>query len=348
MAGSTREITNDETDALLSHVLSLRRDFINHLLRGKVPFSGRRKAELRGQLKQALEEGLLTVEDVLRFLAENEPAGKQHVFLYRVGRQINEAWLDSDSVRQAIEGTEHGELLDAELPVAMPEALTLSSIRLAGQEVEITAVEARRYTEHLEDLDRPEELDDGTEVEWRAYAQRVGRSTARLRWHLGTRTAELHITQATERGAVRNYYDEVAERFAQQVSPFLDFSGFQPINMHKVLHELGRLEQSGNPITRSRESSFESPGGSHVRARSSSRSTSVYGEQVVRQALGPVDTPTSGQGGNLYWLKDAAGDGSLQEDLHTVVVASDSRIHFMRPSSIEAIAYVLGQVRSLS
>jgi hypothetical protein len=342
------KITNEETEALLSHVLSLRRDFINHLLRGKVPFSGRRKAELRGQLKHALEEGLVTVEDVLAFLAENEPAGKQHVFLYRVDRRTNEAWRDTDSMRQSIEDAERGDLLDAELPVAMPEALTLSSVRLSGEAVEITAVEARRYTEHLEDLDRPDKLDDGTQVEWRAYAQRVGRSTARLHWDLGSRTAELHITQATERGTVRNYYDEVAERFAQEVGAFLDFSAFRPINMHKVLHELGRLEQGGNPITRSRESSFESPGGSHVRARSPSRSASVYGEQVVRQALGPVDTPSSGQGGNLYWLKDAASNGSLDEDLHTVIVASDSRVHFMRPSSIEAIAYVLGQVRSLS
>jgi hypothetical protein len=341
-------ISAEETEALLSHVLSLRRDFINDLLRGNVPFTGRKKGELRGQLKLALKEGALNVEDVLRFLADREPAGKQHVFMYRAKASINDEWRGTEAVRQAIKEAGFGELLDAELPVAMPEELTLSSIVVEENEVEIVAVEARRYTEHVEELDEFGEADDGTEIEWRAFAHRVARSTVRLRWNLATRTAELHITQATEKGTVRNYYDEVVQRFSQQVEPFLDFDNFQPLNMHKVLHALASLEQGADPLTRSREASFESPGGSHVRARSPSRTASVYQEQVVRQALDPVDTPTSGQGGNLYWLQDAAQDGVLDDDLHTVIIAHDARVHFMRPSSVEAIAYVLKQVRSLS
>jgi hypothetical protein len=341
-------ISAEETEALLSHVLSLRRDFINDLLRGNVPFTGRKKGELRGQLKLALKEGALSVEDVLKFLADREPAGKQHVFMYRAKASINNEWRGTESARQAIQRAGFGELLDAELPVAMPEELTLSSIVVEENEVEIVAVEARRYTEHVEELDEVGEADDGTEIEWRAFAHRVARSTVRLRWNLATRAAELHITQATEKGTVRNYYDEVVRRFSQQVEPFLDFANFQPLNMHKVLHALASLEQGANPLTRSRETSFESPGGSHVSARSPSRAASVYQEQVVRQALHPVDTPTSGQGGNLYWLQRAAQDGALDDDLHTVIIAHDARVHFMRPSSVEAIAYVLGQVRSLS
>src|SRR5882724_3094251 len=147
MAGSL-EITGEETDALLSHVLSLRRDFIDDLLRDRVAFSGRRKAELRGQLKRGLEEGSLTVEDILAFLVEREPAGKQHVFLYRVKREANEAWRDTEAIQETIRAAGQEEILEAELPVAMPESLTLSSVRLSGDEVEITAVEARHYTEH--------------------------------------------------------------------------------------------------------------------------------------------------------------------------------------------------------
>lgn len=343
-----RNISAEETQALLSHVLSLRQDFINDLLRGKVPFAGRKKAELRGQLKQGLEEGALSVEDVLRFLEEREPAGKQHVFLYRAKGSLNDEWRSTEAVRQAIKEAGYEELLDAELPVAMPERLALSSIVVDEDKVEIIAVEARRYTEHVEDLDQFGEDDEGTEIEWRAFAHRVARSTVRLRWDLSTRGVELHITQATEKGTVRDYYDEVVQRFSEQIGPFLDFANFQPIDMHKVLHELASLEQGPNPLTRSRETSFESPGGSNVRARSSSHAASVYQEHVVRQALNPVDTPTSGQGGNLYWLQAATQGGALDDDLHTVIIAHDSRIHFMRPSSVEAIAYVLGQVRSFS
>lgn len=342
-SGSTAE----ERDALLSHILSLRRDFIEELLRDRVPFSGRRKPELRTQLLKAIDEGLLTIEEILEFLEAREPAGKQHVFFYRVPREVNDAWRDTAAVRAAVEAAGSGSLLDATLPVIVPETLTLSSIRLSGDEVEITAVEARRYSEHLEELDREETTPDGTDIEWRAFAHRVARSTVRLRWHLGTRTAELHISQATERGTARDYYDEVADRFAQEVSPFLDTSGFMKIDLRKVLYKLGQLEQSGTALTRSRESDFEAPGGSRVRARSPSSDASVYSEPVIRNALGPVDTPISGQGGSLYWLAGAAGS-ALDDDLHTVIVAADARIHFMRPSSVEAIAYVLAQVRSLS
>ena len=85
-----------------------------------------------------------------------------------------------------------------------------------------------------------------------------------------------------------------------------------------------------------------------MRARSPSRTASVYEEQVVRQAIDQVDTPTSGQGGNLYWLQASAQSGVLEDDLHTVIIGNDARVHFMRPSSVEAIAYVLRHVRSLS
>src|SRR5215213_5195355 len=74
-----------------------------------------------------------------------------------------------------------------------------------------------------------------------------------------------------------------------------------------------------------------------LRIQRASRPTGSRGRRYTDQRTGR----------NLYWLHTAGG-GALDEDLHTVIVAADSRVHFMRPSSIDAIAYVLAEIRRLS
>jgi hypothetical protein len=73
-----------EIDELVSHVLALRKDFVQDLLRSSdVPFSGLHKAELRVRLREAIDEGTIDPADVAGFLDDVEPGGKQHVFMLR-------------------------------------------------------------------------------------------------------------------------------------------------------------------------------------------------------------------------------------------------------------------------
>jgi hypothetical protein len=345
---STDTFTEAELDELVSHVLALRKDYVQRLLKDHgVHFSGLRKPELRERLRDALHEQEISAYEVAQFLDEVEPGGKQHVFLMRARKALNDHWQDPAAVRRRLRArADVRAALDAPVPLLMPPELELSRIRLEDDLVEVIAIEARRYTERAEVYDEETTSEDGLKVELRGYIERVARSTVVLRWNTATRHAALHITQASGGNLGRDHYREVRERFSQTVAPWLDFAQFKDINLRPVVHELHRREQAAHPITRSRRGRFEMADGAEMEAISASTGVSIFGDERLKAAIGQVDDPASSQSGNLYWLP--GGDGNiLKSELHLSIQAFDSRLYFMVPSSPQEVEYVIGQIRSL-
>ena len=60
----------------------------------------------------------------------------------------------------------------------------------------------------------------------------------------------------------------------------------------------------------------------------------------------------TGRIGNFFWLPRTgptpANNPIVTRDLHVVVLAGDSRVHFMVPSTQESITYVVQRLRALS
>jgi hypothetical protein len=339
---------DSEIDELVSHVMALRMDFIQDLLRAeRISFTGLRKGELRERLRGALADGRLTVEQIVSFLDGVEPGGKQHVFLLRPSPAVNDAWRDADRARARLHRRRQVKaILDATLPLLMPDELTLSRILIAERAVEITGVEARTYFERDEALDQQTVTDDGLPVELRAHVRHVARSRVTLRWNTATRHAALHITQATGRGLERDHYRKVLERFAAAVAPWLDLSTFHGVDLHRVIHQLhDRERRRSNALTVSRRGRWEMLDGSEMEAVSASMGASLFHDARLTAAIDQVADSASGQSGNLYWL--ARRGTPLSEDLHVTIVASDSRVHFMRPSARESVEHVIEQIRTL-
>ncbi len=338
-----------EMDELVSHVMALRKDFIQDLLRQRgIAQSGLSKRALRDQVRDAISGGQLTVEQVVAFLDREEPGGKQHVFLMRPTTKYNSSFKDLAKTRQSLARTNDvKELLEADVPLLMPEDLQLSSVRLEGDLIEITAVEARRYTERDLAYDREEMSEEGLPVYLRAYVERVARSSVTLRWDVKKRLATLHITQATGRGLERDHYRHVRKRFADGVSPWLDFDEFKDQDLHKAVHELHRREQTKTKaLTRSRYGLWLTPGGGELAATSPSKKASVFAESEMTRAVGAVSPKSSGVvSGNFYWLPGSKTP--VDQDLHLKVFASEARINFMVPSSADAVAHVISEIRGL-
>jgi hypothetical protein len=338
-----------QIEELVSHVVGLRMDYIQQLLKGvKVSYSGRRKGELRDRVRAAIVDGKLSVQAVVAYLDKVEPGGKQHVFVLRPKKQLNDAWKDTTAVtRKLRRSIKTKGLLGAPPPVLMPEEFQLSSIKVNDDLVEIAGVEARRYTERDEAYDDETTTAEGLPVQLRAYVERVARSSVRLRWHTNTRHAALHITQATGRGVDRDHYRNLADRFGDAVSSFLDFTEFKDADLHKVIHILGDKERAKTGAwTMSRRGTWDTIDGAELVATSPGTNVSVYDDPKLAAAIGQVATIDTGQAGNLFWLP--GGNGSpLTERLHVTIVASDSRVHFMVPSSPRIVEYVIGQIRSI-
>jgi hypothetical protein len=329
-----------EIDELVSHVLALRKDFIQDLFRSEgVPFTGLRKLQLRERLREAIADGTIDIADVVGFLEEVEPGGKQHVFLVRAPTALNADWKDPQAVRRRLQARPSLRgLLDAPTPLLMPAELELSRIRIEQGHVEILAVEARRYFERDESYDKRATSEEGLPVQLRAYVQRVARSTVVLRWNTATRHAALHITQASGRGLERDHYRNVAARFAQTVTPWLDFSEFTRVDLAKVLHELHRRERTGQgALTKSRRGRWETKDGSELEAIGASADASFFADQQLTAAVGQVETPASGQSGNLFWLPDDTGP--MTDKLHLMILAfRSSRGRWRASSSVDRAA----------
>lgn len=263
------QFSDAQIGELVSHLIALRTDLINELLRRKkVPFSGLNKSELRSRVLEALNDGRLTVASITYYLDEVEPGGKQHVYLMRPRADYNRDWRDHAAVRRRLlRRADARDLIDATTPVLMPQELTLASVSFAGDEIIIRAVEARYYTHRDKQYDEAAESVEGFDIELRAYVRRVARSLVTLRWNTRTRHAALHITQATGVGLDRDHYTKVRRRFAQEVMPWLDVGQFRDFSLGRVLNEIRTREQTGvGALTRSRRGLWETPNGSEIEA----------------------------------------------------------------------------------
>lgn len=182
-------------------------------------------------------------------------------------------------------------------------------------------------------------------MELHAHVQHVARSVVLLRWDTTTRHAALHVTQASGRGLPRGYYADVRQRFADAVEPWLDLSQFRDLNLRRAVSELHRRERDGQALTRSPRGRWETSDGGEMEAVSASSSSSLYADERLKRAVGEVEDEASSQSGSFYWLPGAGSP--LTDELHIAILAFESRVNFMVPSSAEVVEHVLAKIRSL-
>jgi hypothetical protein len=337
-----------EQQALLTFLLALRLDRVREFLgRHGLPRYGNR-GDLRERLEENLDDGTITIVDLVDYLDEVEPWSKQHVFLYEGGEGLVEGWRDRDQLRARLGEAGAGELLDARLPLVLPEELTLSAITVEEERfVTIAAVERREYREREPSRDRVEVDAAGRVVELIAYVHDVTRGLLTFRWDLLTNTAALHITQGG-----RGYdYDDAEQRFAQLVQPFLSFDRFTHADLRRVIRRLHELAEAGTPEARPHRLGYRSRGGRSIDAASPTYRDSVTGETPIDNALSAIAAASTGRLGNFYWLAGDSPDGTvnpLPVDLHLILMADESRVNFMLPSSRDVVTYVLQRIRALT
>jgi len=120
---------------------------VRDFLRNKgLPISGN-KSELHERIETGLEDGDITDEDLVNVLDGVLPWWKFHAYLYRGPRTVPDEWLTEDAVREHLAAHDLEELMDASIPLFLPDDLTLSSIEyVENRLVRIIAVQRREYT----------------------------------------------------------------------------------------------------------------------------------------------------------------------------------------------------------
>jgi hypothetical protein len=357
---STPADPRSESELLIDVLLGLRVDRVREFMdQVGLPRSGT-KADLRGRAEAGLLDGTFSINNLVDFLDQVEPWGRQHVLLLDAEPSAATGWRQEAAIRRRLTEAGVETLLERRRRERLPEALTLSSIAVDGDLVDVMAVERREYDERAPELDErvpvfPESVgtDDGQPVSqlitYKAYKHVVTRGLITLRWNVATRAAALHISE----GFGRYDYDDALTRFGIVVSGFLDIGRFAHKDLGKAIRTLHAAERAGSGEVRSHRVGYGTRGGRTVEATSPSTNISVVGEQVVDDALEDVAGVSTGRIGNFFWLPGVGprpGQNPLTErrGLHVVLIAAAGRVHFMVPSNEESVTHVLQRIRALS
>ncbi|MCD6406647.1 SAP domain-containing protein [Candidatus Aerophobetes bacterium] len=327
--------------------MELRGDIIREFLRERNLTRSGTKPELRQRIEQHIEEGKLTYTELVNFIDRFAPLGKQHVYLYDGPENEVSQWRDEKYVREIIENNGLIELLISELPLILPQELTISTIEYhSSSEFKIYAVQKREGYERKPEYDTTTTRDN-REILLKAYEHIVTRLVVIFRWNLVANTATLQISQLPS----SQKYEDVEIQFSQLVENWLNFSAFEKVSLRRTINKLFELERDGSPEARSHNFSFLSPGGRKVDARSPTPDDSVFGEELIDNAMNYVEKNGVGNLGNFYWLPNYVNPNNnnpLTSEVHTIIVGKHNRINFTTNNRQEDIEYVLSRVRILS
>jgi len=339
--------SQEECEMVVQYLMALKSDLIREFLTNHKFDSSGTKPELRDRIETCLKDEKLKYEDIVNFIDTVAPCGKQHIILYEGSESLVKQWKKDEHINKTLKKNGLAKYLNARLPLILPEVLTISSITYKpGQELKISAVERREYTERVEEYDKEDKTTDGGEIELRAYLLQVSRGVIIFTWDLVANTATIQISQLPGSSG----YEEKEGKFAGLINSFLDIMQFEKIDLRRAITKLNELEEAGKPEARSHGIGYKSPGGRMFTVQSPTCHDSTLGESGLDRPLCDIRAKTIGHIGNFYWLEASAcpvDHNPLQEDVHTIIIGDKSRINFTTPNKAEEINYVLSRVREL-
>ena len=232
----------------------------------------------------------------MQFLDQVISWGKQHVFLYRGPRSSIANWKKADWLAKLLKKHRFGKCLNANLSLALPTAMAISSIFHDGRRLRITAIKKREWWERDPDYDEAKVTEDGEDLALRAYVHRVTRGLVALEWDLIANTAVLQVSQLPN--GFR--YEEVAKEFFGLVAKWLDDKLFSIIDLRPAIKKLHELEENGAGETRSHGITYRTLEGRRFEGRSASPTDPLLGEVEIDTAMGAVRSSGVGHLGNFY------------------------------------------------
>jgi len=305
------------------------------------------KEQIRERIEETLGEGTLSLSQIVQFLDEVVPWGKQHVYLYKGPQSSIANWRKPEWLVKLLKKHHLGKYLNASLPLALPEKMKMSSILHDGNWVRITAIKRRDWWERNPEYDDTTVTDEGDDVELRAFIHRVTRSLVAFEWDLIANVAFLQISQLP----TGFRYEEVAEEFFEMIGGWLDINRFSIVDLRPAIKNLHELEEAGTGETRSHGINYRTLQGRRFEGKSASPADPLLGEAVIDAALGAVRNSGVGHLGNFYWLPGPTANPTsnpLDAEMHVIIVGQHNRINFPTPNVKQTVRYVLSRIRSHS
>lgn len=308
-----------------------------------LPPSLSKNADVTDRIQTSLKADDFGYDEVLSYLDEVVPWGKQHVFLFKgPSASIKKTWKDVKWIKNHLKNNspEFAELVGAPIQVGLPDAMTPVAVDVSSKRIHLKFVQRRELIQRDSTYNKPNgKTPAGEVVEYRAYVHRVVRNHVVFEWNTVNNTAMLRITQLP--GRMR--YANVRKEFNQLVAPILTMSQFKTLDLRKAVFSLNELEKTGNGITRAHGVDIHLLSGRTISAKSDDSAMSVFGVASLDNAYDSMAQSGTTDHGNLYWLPMPGNP--LSDDLRVELVGKKDRVNFTSPSNEAIVRHVLSDIR---
>jgi hypothetical protein len=344
-------LTSDQQALLLSQLAALNigqvREFMNrHGVAGKEG----KKAEVLARSEAALRRrGKPTWDELMLYLDEVEPYGRQHAYLYKPKPDFKK-WSSGGYVENELAKHKLGTFLGRHTALAAPANVTLASISLDEENgiFSVHAITKRTHLRRREDLDSQvsaSALPDPNTVA-QVYEEVSVRSWVRLRCDANTGACSVHVAQLERKGD----YEAVVQEFLNLISTWFPVGQLEPINLAKAiasLHEDYEANSNTSEV-RVQGAQFDTVRGRHAAISSARARQGVLGESPqLDGAITAMRKSGPAAAGNFYFRETGSANSAnpIDKDLHVTCVVKDSRINFRRPTEPDEFNWVLERIR---
>lgn len=150
--------SNGAQRLLLRQLGSMVADKVRDLMRSNsITGLSNNKPVLIEKVQAALRDGEISWHTLIAFLDANEPNGKQRVQMLKAPTTAS-AQYSASTLKAALEAHGSGGVWGAEIAVAAPEELELSSVKVSGTKLVIVAIGRRTYRERVRELEATVDL----------------------------------------------------------------------------------------------------------------------------------------------------------------------------------------------
>jgi hypothetical protein len=346
---SNLDIDLNDQDFVIASLTQFTNRLIRRLLANfDLALSGNKEI-LEAKVVKAINDGKMTLADVVSYINEVSLWRRQHIYVYDAPEEIPQKY--STPKRFQTHLRKHGldSLLEEPLPLVLPSEMQLVSVSHDGQRIRATAVVRTTHRERLKQEDEVESASGSRDhmgqtvlIEKRAYLVRLSRTLVSLEWDLRTNSPSFAQLQISEMPA-GNSYSEVAEQFFSLTEEIFPQDLFTPLDLsNAVINIHSEEENNGAPETRSHRFDYLASTGGQLSGRSSTPSASVCQDQAISHLISEVRDTGNGVFGNVYFLSDA---GVIESDLHIYIYVTDSRIKIARHCNENEVRHVISRIR---
>jgi len=199
------------------------------------PHSGTWEDVLEKRIPEALEDELITEDDIINLIDTAEEHGAQHVFLYSCSKKKAASIIaDKSSIKRTLASYGEAETLKRRVTINTPSALQLVSVRYEA--IDAVDVLILKFLETRESKERFDvDTEDNGSVEVQRYRIEKHRTTSSVRLR-SDGLIELRIGSAGKGGT--NYEQELEKLFSK-AEKYVSMSDFNYYSLSKFKEETG-------------------------------------------------------------------------------------------------------------